>query len=455
VALASADCRVLAEPGDVENEATVWVGAMFPLHGPAGRRYGENSMELVDLARRDFVQTAGGLPPLSLGGARRPLAVVACDDEIDPMRAARHLVDDVGVPGIVGFARSKEVADLAGALFLPKGVLALASNTATMLRAIPRAPGQPRLVWRTTTSSDTTVPVEAALLEQVIEPEMRAFLAPGEPLRVALARIGNASGLGYADLCVSALHFNGRSVAENGASFRQVVFADLPRDDLLPAEIDRVAAEIAAFRPHVVIHAVDHPLLAAVEAAWPRDARFRPRYLFGNLADAEIQAYARDQPDVRRRVLGVDTVSSTPAVAKLVLRYNEVSARRVKASDVQGAPYDAFYTLAYAVAAAGPEPLSGPVLSRALARLQPPGEPIDVGPAGIYPAFALLSGGKNVDLGGTVTSLDFDPETGDPPADMAVYCLASPVGAAVPEVVEAGLFFRARSRRLEGSLRCP
>ena len=124
---------------------------MFPLSGPErvptarlARRGG--------LARRDFAETVGGLPPARPGGPRRPLAVVICDDAADPARAAAHLVDDVRVPAILGFAPSKEVADLAASLFIPKGVLALASNTATMLRTIPRAPGEPRLVWRTTSA---------------------------------------------------------------------------------------------------------------------------------------------------------------------------------------------------------------------------------------------------------------------------------------------------------------
>ena len=43
VPLASEGCHVLAEPGDVGNDATVWVGAMFPLHGPTRAPTGKRS----------------------------------------------------------------------------------------------------------------------------------------------------------------------------------------------------------------------------------------------------------------------------------------------------------------------------------------------------------------------------------------------------------------------------
>ena len=66
-----------------------------------------------------------------------------------------------------------------------------------------------------------------ALLEEVVEPELRAAaghaggLRVGEPIRVALVRVANATGLGVADDYVSRLRFNGKSVGENGESFRQ------------------------------------------------------------------------------------------------------------------------------------------------------------------------------------------------------------------------------------------
>jgi Protein kinase domain len=458
VALEAEGCHVLAGPGDVEDDATIWVGAMFPETGPDATVYGLASMQVVDLARRDFAEVASGLPPARPGGPRRPLAVVACDDAASPARAAAHLVDDLHVPAVLGFARSKEVIDLADTLFLPKGVLALASNTASMLRSIPHPAGQPRLVWRTTTSADMKIPAVAALLSEVLEPALRrAQVLPGPraPIRVAVALMNNASGLSYSDLCVSQLHYNGKTVAENGDAFRIVGFADATDDEERRRVEERAGEELAAFRPHVVIEAGTFGAagIAALERSWPAGERFRPRYVLAELTTPEILKLVRARPDLRTRLFGVDASTSAPSV-KLALHENEALGTHEIPQTVHGAPYDAFYTLAYAIAASGDAAPTGPSLARALARLVPPGEPIEVGPAGIYPALHALASGRSIDLEGTTTTLDFDPETGDASADFTVYCIgaAGPVDAR--SVVDSGLVFRARAGKLEGTLGC-
>jgi serine/threonine-protein kinase len=459
VAIESEDCHVLASPGDVENDATIWVGAMFPQSGPDAALDGLDAMRSVDLARRDFAELATGLPPARPGGPRRPLAVVACDDAPNAARAAAHLVD-LRVPAILGFARSKEVIDLADALFLPKGVMALAANTSSLLKSIPRLPGEPRLVWRVTSSTDMMVPPKAALVSDVFEPELRSvpgLLAPGEPIRVAVARVNNTSGLSQTDDLVSVLRFNGKSVAENGASFRVVGREDASDQAQLDRSLERAGEEIAAFRPHIVVDAsvLSAPGIAALERSWPKGERFRPRYVLGTLAVKPLDALVAAQPDLRRRILGVDMVATKPANVKLALHTSEVFGKQVSPQDVVGPPYDAFYTLAYAIAALGDAPVTGPALSRAvLDRLTPPGEPIEVGPAGIYPALHALASGQRIDLDGTATTLDFDPETGDASADFAVFCIGPGGHGDARDVMESGLVFSARTRRLTGSMRC-
>ncbi|HVY46105.1 MAG TPA: ABC transporter substrate-binding protein, partial [Minicystis sp.] len=425
-------------------------GAMFPTSGPDAVDIGTPSLEAVDLARRDFVETSGGLPPARAGGPRRPIGVVLCDDARDPTRAAAHLVEELRVPAVIGFARSKEVADLALASFLPKGVLALAANTASLLRTIPTTPGEPRLVYRTTTSAEMLVPPDAALVSDVLEPALRAepgALAKGEAMRVALVRVGNASGTSASDAYLARLRIGGKTVAEDPSRFRQLELRDGLEGAALDAAVARVAAELAAFRPHVVVMWTEADVIPALERAWPAGARFRPRYV-GVEIDAALTAFVAEHPELGRRIFMTD-LPSTARTAKFVLRHDEVFPHRASPRIPVMAPYDAFYVVAYAAAAAGAEPLSGRVLARGIRRLLPPGEAVDVGPGGIYPAFGALASGKNVDLAGLATTLDFDLATGDPTADFAIYC-ASPVGA-----VETGLVYRAAAQRLEGTLRCP
>jgi serine/threonine-protein kinase len=460
VALEAPGCHVLATPQSLASDDTIWFGAMYPTSGPSASGYGQPAMEAVDLGRRDFDETIGGLPPVRAGGPRRPIAMIACDDAEDPARVAAHLVNNVGVPAILGFARSKEVLDLAESLFIPKGVLALATNTATMLSTIQHAPGQPRLVWRTTPSAEMMVAPAVALVPLILEPEFRAIpglMGPDEPLRVAIVRVNNASGLSYADRYISTLVFNGKSVAANGPAFLQAVVPD-DGNGKHPAELTNELAKVTAFAPHVVLDAAGGAeFVDAIERAWPKSARFRPRYLIGTLSEVALgHALVRD-PEARKRIFGVDTRSDTAVIAKFVIRHNEVfPTTKTTAEESTFAPYDSFYVLAYAAAALGQQPITGVGLANSIRRLLPPGETVEVGPAGIYGGLAALAAGKNIDLEGTATTLDFDIETGDATATFSVYCLAvgGPDGAST-HIVETGVHFDGKTGKPTGALRCP
>ena len=443
---------MLAEKGDVENDATLWIGAMYPKRD---KDYGKRAGLAVDLARRDFAGLTGGLPPLPPSTKPRPVGVVLCDDTEAPERPATHLVDELGVPVILGFARSKEVLDLATSMFVPKGVLALASNTASMLVDIPREKGEPRLVLRVTTSADMINRPKAALIEDVFTPMMRkrpGAMRPDEPLRIAIVRVDNASGMSHADRLLTALRLGGANTDARGEPIRQFIVKDDLAKDSAAADLDGVADSIATFAPHVVLEAgVRGNIFLAVEKRWSPRVPFKPFYVYsGALNEEPLLELAQKYPSARSRLLSVDTAANT-ARAKFVVHHNETFPEKITPYEAVSAPYDAFYLVAYAAIALGSEPVTGKSLARAMSRLLPPGDPIDVGPSGIYPAIKALHAGKNIDLVGAQTSLDFNPETGDPTVDVAVYCLDAKRQA----TVEAGLVYRAKTGKLEGSLRLP
>ncbi|TKC98727.1 bifunctional serine/threonine-protein kinase/ABC transporter substrate-binding protein [Polyangium fumosum] len=455
VTLETDQCRVLAEAGDVENDGTIWIGAMYPHDEKKGTTYGRQAARAVDLARRDFAGLTGGLPPASGAGKPRPIGIVLCDDTEAAERAASHLVDDVGVPAVLGFARSKEVLDLAQAYFLPKGVLALASNTASMLTDIAHAPDDPRLVLRVTSSATMSTGAKAAFLEHVLEPEIRrrpGILRPGEPLRVAIVRVDNASGVSHADQLLSVLRWNGKSAAENGDDLRQFVVKDELAGSQTGDAVASLITSIGTFAPHVVFEAgAGAQFLVELERRWPKSLFFRPHYVMsGSLGSDDFLKLVAERPDASRRLLSVDAAMN-PALAKFVVHHNEIFPDKVTPYDSTSAPYDAFYAVAYAALALGDEPITGRGLARAVRRLVPPGEPVEVGQGGIYSAIRVLRGGKNIDLTGSQTSLDFDPETGDATVDFAVYCLDPKRRIAA----ESGLVYRAKTGKLEGAMRCP
>ena len=461
--LESEDCHALGGPGDAENDATVWVGAMWPVGEPDPLHYGPRARNALALARLDFAETSGGLPPVRPGGPKRPIGIVLCDDREKPERAADHLVQDVRVPAILGFRSSKEILDLATSHLLPRGVAAIvATGSAATLRNIPHPAGEPRLVWRVTIATDQATLPFAAVVQTVFEPEIRAAagaLKPGEPIRVAQLRQESLAGQSTVDSRMTALRYNGKSVAENGDAFRQIARADafVASDPTAVAANERTARDVAAFLPHVVLDMPPNPaLLLAIERLWPASAPFRPRYLTeGTWADLGPASLDWRRGQLYKRLYSVDFPSGGAAVVRFALRYNELTSPRVTPATAPTAPYDAFYLFAYAAAAVGERPLTGGAIARAIARLQPPGEAIDVGPGDIYPAFLALSTGRNIDLRGTGTSLDLDPETGDTGADFALYCVAPGAPGETVRQVESGLVWDSRRRSLTGTLVCP
>ena len=442
VPLATESCSVLADPETIARDDTLWIGAMYPIADQSAS-FGREGARCVELAQRDFQGLTGGLPPVTPGGSPRPIGVILCDDTDAYDASAAHLVDTVGVPAVLGFGRSVEVLELANRHFVPKGVLALASNTAAMLSSIPHPPGEPRLVYRMTTSATMRAPPAVALVRQALEPALRGGpLGPAGTLRVAILRNDEAAGTSYTDALLTELAATRPGDREE---VRPFVIPDASAGAAAPLE--RAAAEVAAYAPHVVLDGgAPTVLLAHIEQAWAADPR--PQYVHGSVDFEKLLALARAHPDFSQRFHMIST-RDNPAHAKVKAHY--VAAYGASATEFSPTSYDAFYVLAYAAVAAGDAPLTGRTLARAIHRLGPPGEPISVGPADIYPALKALGRGDNIDLRGTRTSLDFDPETGDATADFAVFCIDTAVG----RMRETPAAYDPAARRFTAPPRCP
>ena len=452
VPLASTDCEVRADRRALESDDTIWIGTMFPESGADANAYGTASARAVDLARRDFMTVAGGLPSARGDGSARPLGIVACNDANDPVRAARHLVDVVRVPAVIGFHSSQEVVDLATSVFVPAGVLAVASlNTGPHVTGVLHPPGSPRLVWRTTISTTQTTPPLAALVGAHLEPALRAAGMRGA-MRVAVVRANNATSRALVDDLVERLRYNGKSVAENGAAFRDFAYGDGD-----PPDTASVVAELAAFRPHVIVALAPEltaHVVAPLEARLPADAP-RPTWVMGGPWEGEaFNAFVGSDAARRRRFLGLTPPSSTPANAKFTIRYNEAFSPAVTTATSPASPYDAFYLVAYAAFAADGA-VTGASLARAIERLLPPGRAIDVGSTAMFDAFAALRAGEQIDLRGAFSSLDFDPATGEAKSSFAVLCVGVDGAGRAADSIESGLVFDAATGRIDGRMRCP
>jgi hypothetical protein len=276
-------------------------------------------------------------------------------------------------------------------------------------------------------------------------------------MHVALLRPRNAAGAALSDAVFKTLRFNDKSALENGYDFREMTFeAEAPKTS---PEYPKLAQELLAFTPHVILYAgnaaIVDALFAPLEEKWPRGA-VRPRYASVALLPKELLDFVGTSVDRRRRFFGVTPTSTTPANARLVMHYNEVFPDKVTRTISPNASYDAFYLLAYATYALPKgESVTGEGLSRAFAKLLPPGKPIDVGQAGIFEAYSALSQDQQIDLNGATGRLDFDPATGEAPFEHAILCVGVDGAGKAFDGIESGLVYSTSTHRLSGTMRCP
>jgi ABC-type branched-subunit amino acid transport system substrate-binding protein len=440
VAVESEQCHASFEASDLERDDTIWLGALFPSKKSP-------MVSAMELARRELVDARATLRPTA--GAP-PLALVACDDSDNGAKAAHHLVDELGVPAVVGFANDAEAFELSRSVLVPRQILTLAAAHPSPLFPSLEAPGKDgRLLWSTT--ADTAVrarAIAAFIARKEADMRRREVVGASETVRVALVHPRGTSSTSFAEAFFGALEFNGKPAVKNEKSYAEFSYDEKNA----PAEFTRIATELAAFGPYVVVTAAGSELVSAVESALPREA-FRPVYIANVALEGEFAAAARGQ-EWRRRTYGVAPLSTTNANARFVLRYNETAQEPIAQTTSLNSAYDAFYLAAYAAYALGADKPTGGKLAKAMSRLMPPAKTsVDVGPLGVAAALGALQRGESIDLNGTTGSLDFDVKTGHAPVDLAIVCLEE--GSKGVRIPESGLIYRASEGALDGDfLRC-
>src|SRR5207302_5940348 len=199
-------CAPLFEPGDLDAEDTVWLGALFPRKGPFAETFGEMNVAGADFARRELAQTTRALADPNAPLRVRRIALAMCDDSENAERAARHLADDVGVPAILGFRSGQEVVDLATSTLVHRQIVSVASLTSSpLITRIPQPPDAPRLVWRTTFSLEDVARAAAHMVHDFVEPRRPAG---ARTTRVTLVRGDDSARTFFSRAMLDDLVFN-------------------------------------------------------------------------------------------------------------------------------------------------------------------------------------------------------------------------------------------------------
>ena len=438
VALASEDCTLGA--GDLSGDAIV-IGALFQTTGPAAAT--NVARQQSALLAVEEINAVGGVPAAGVG--TRHLALVTCDAALDVKRAARHLVDVLKVPAIVGPNTSQDTIAVTGEISAPGGTLlltptAVASSIADLV--------DENLTWMMVPSDEQRAPL---MREQInaLEAALRSERERSE-IRLSVIYRNDALGLGTR-VGLNSLVLNDRSLVLNQSATPPTALLEPYAPALVDAQalVDRQSA----FAPDIVVlggtaEAIEH-IMVPLEQGWGEGPR--PYYiLIDSLRGPELLNAVASNDDLRRRVRGtgiVPTTRSAPVYDAFRLAYQSRYPGQPSSSTGMGPSYDAVHAIAYAIAATHMEPVTGASIARGLGRLHGGALAVPVQSTKILSAIRELSQGKSIDAVGTYGPLQWDARGSPAGGRVEVWCIA---GGAQPSYAGSGLTFDLETRRSQG-----
>ncbi len=474
--LKSSLCDVVE--GDYRADNVFVIGSIHPTTAPAPDDEIGISMEnSIKLAINDLKKTLNGLPPAAGQTGNRQVVMIGCSDEgleEKSVEAANHLIDNVGVQAIIGGAFSGIAIKTATEVTIPKGVLFIsASGTSPSITNLSDKPAGAAtgLLWRTVPSDLFQADAIAAYVPQ-LEAQIRADLAmqPAEKIKVAVLHKGDAYGTGLKDALQKKLVFNGNAAIDNGPA-NYLVFNYGNPDDTMASPTKYGEAQDAAIMAgaHIILlfgtgEAITE-VFAPIEIKW-NIAAYRPRFVFSDsnfssaLADtvnAEGNASAR--ADWRRRTTGVvpGPQDNDPLYKSFRFSYSSVYGQGQGDPSIFGAAsaYDAAYLLFFAAATVKDGVLSGQNLALGMTKMSAASTmeaSVDVGTEELGLTLNKLLDGsfESIDYNGAFGPLNFDATTGEPAANVQIFCLADDgTGKAVQQL--SGEYYDADTQGLAGT----
>lgn len=442
VALLSSDCASVY--GDYQSDDSIVLGSILSLKG-TNASSGQAELQSAELALDDFANTIVGLPGLTNGdGKPRPLALVECDDSADDttaQRSATHLVQDVGVPAILGPDSSGLVTGVINNVTIPKQVLLIspAATSATLSGISP-------YFWRTSPSDNIqAVPLRLSVNEI-------ATTASITTVKLAILYKNDSYGSGLFTQVSSSLQINGAPVGDpkNAGDFLPVQYAQ-DGSDLATA-----VSQIIAFQPNIVAlfgtNEVVSSGLDAIETSWPGGTTPPPRPYYLLSDGGEVQELLDEitaQSGVRARVRGTVPGTNSALFQAFSLKYQ---GKYGSPADVfgQAGSYDAVYLMAYSIAALGAStPPDGTGMANGMIKMVG-GVPIDVGSGQMQSAIGALMGGSAIDINGSSGPLDFDTKLHEAPSDIEVWCVVLD-GKGNPQFQPSGRLYDSAKGQMTGA----
>lgn len=440
--LTSEDCSQIT--GEYNNDQALVIGSLFQTEGATATQNIPRQRSAI-LAVEE-VNSAGGIPS-STAGVGRPLVMVSCNAATDLVRAAKHLVDDLKVPAIVGPNNSQDTLDVSNKVTISAGVAVL---TPTAVAASISDLLDNDLTWLMIPSDDQRAQL---MIKQINDLETALKEQRGTAsVKLSIIYRDDALGVGTRN-SLNRLALNGAALAHPSNAGSASGNVHIVPYDYKQADQNAIIEKETAFAPDIVVLAGTSEsitkVLVPLEQNWK--SNFRPYYFVIDPSKGpELIAAVKDNDELRRRIRGTGTTPAKESLAVMNafnLDYGVKFGEPPTASGA-GTSYDSVYSVAYALAATKDLEPTGVNIAKGLRMLSGGAVSVATGPQDLLAAFQNLASGKNINAFGTACPLDWDQNGTVKGGNVEMWCIGR--NGETPIFGSSGLVFDIRSQTYSG-----
>jgi hypothetical protein len=453
VALVTKQCKLLADKDDLRNDETVIIGS----HGiPSWSSQTQACESALELVRRDFKSTQGGLPPSpTSGGNPRPVVFLSCDVPIGQQELHKavsdHLFDNVKVPVSIGPFASIDMTTYGVQKAIAAGATMLSVAEDQVAYQIPGRVGSVFFFGLPVGAIITGYAQGVSLIEPVIRAKVPD--AATRPLKVAFVYPSTGAAETEAQQMFAQVRFNGgKSAMENGPTlYKEFQFTPPSADPNFQEGFANLSLSVKAFNPDVVIlRGADEvvPLGTLIESANPNKSYF----LLAIEARGAVISWVGSNESLRKRILGVrpGRYEQDPRILRVNQRYLAAGFEAAP-SPLMRACVDMAYAALYAAGAVVDGPPTGKKVGQALlTKFTDSGTPIEASPSSILRGFAAAQGQQDLALAGNESAVVWDKTTGVKVDWELQYWCVDPDVNKPDRLYDSGVTYTGRTKTLSG-----
>lgn len=442
--LLSEDCTSFT--GDYLDDRAIILGSLFSTKGAQAAT--NVPREQAAALAIEQINAVGGVP--ASDDEHRPLVMVHCDESTNLVRAAEHLVNDLGVPAIVGPNTSQDTLDVSTKVTVSAGVVVI---TPTAVASSIVSLNDKDLTWLMVPSDVQRAPLMISQIG-VLETELKAERALTN-VKLGIVFRSDALGIGTRT-SLNELVLNGKGLTDTINLGNHV---EIDGYEGAAADQSALVSKYVGFAPDIIVLAgtaeAVSKFMVPLESAWT--AEQRPHYiLIDSTKVPELITAATNNDDLRGRVRGTGITpgpagKDTPSEAYngFKIDYEVRYPGGNPTISGMGPAHDAAYAIGLALAATRDEPVSGKSVAKGLRMLASGPTKVTTLGTNLLSAFQKLTAGTGITAVGSFGVLDWDENGAVKGGVLEMWCIGGT--AAKPAYASSGLIFDIMSQLPSGT----